>query len=827
MIGRSISARLLAIALMPSLILTVTLGSWFVIDRVRGIAKAEQMHAAQLLEGIALASEFGVASGNAALLENIARTALPMSSVVSVRFVDSSGAELVRIDDDSVAPTATLTIERDVLRTNLSDFDDPLLTDVQSTQSDEVRHRRIGRVVFVIDSASLWRRQADAVFKGVVACLLLLSLVAIAAWRLASSVGEPLRRLHRAIGQVARQEPPTDLPLLDSRDEVGELARSVRNLSQHLDAFHRGLKESTRIATHDLQQTLNLLESRNHELVEAREQAERASASKSTFLANMSHEIRTPMNAIIGTLSMLRLSSLDDVQRAELALIDQSSKTLLDLIEDILDISRIEAGRLDLECIPTDIGVVLGEVATTFEAIALERGTVLKIDTRDANISTLVLTDPLRLKQILFNLVSNALKFTANGEVSVSVSTRAKGTKEGAVDLETLEWCFSVADTGVGIPADKLDRVFKLFTQVDMSTTRQYGGSGLGLYICRELVEQMRGSISVQSISGEGTRFDVCLPLVCTDVVPSEVVLELAAGAGRQYAPHAFTQPDAYPSLTLGGPSHQLSGQSTTHSWAPCILAVDDQHINLSMLQRFFDYFGVTADYANTASKAANYLQSRAYDLIMMDLHMPGEDGFSIVRRLREQPSLNRDCIVLAVTADAFESTRDKALAAGFDDVLTKPVTVDVIGSAIEQWAYHSFARPEALPDTAAWSESAGISVAACAEAVGGDIQWAASALAMYQEEISAHVDSISRAYAQGDHEELYRCAHALKGVSDVCRIQRVSEATESICTAISSSDTQQLDDILQDLVSDALEALQQARQACSEALKDHQAVAS
>ncbi len=837
MVGRSITARLLVVALMPSLILVVALGSWFVIERVRSIAEEERAYATSLLEGIALTSEFAVASGDVGLLEDIARTALPLASVFSVRFVDSAGTELVRVDDDAEYPSNALTLERDVSRTSMSDMNASSLALPPGQEADDAPKKRIGRVSFVIDPASIWTRQLDAIVKGLVASLLLLVLVGLAAWRLASSIGEPLRHLHRAIGQVARQQPPTDLPLT-AHGEVGELARSVRDLSQDLDAFHRGLKESTRIATHDLQQTLELLERQNLELADARTVAERASASKSTFLANMSHEIRTPMNTIIGTLSMLRLSALDEVQRAELTLIDQSSRTLLELIDDILDISRIEAGRLELESIPTDIGVLLGEVATTFEATALEQGTVLTINIHELDVGSVVMTDPLRLKQILFNLVSNALKFTANGEVSVNVST-CPGVATDASDTPgARQWCFSVIDTGVGIPENKLDSVFKLFTQVDMSTTREYGGSGLGLYICSQLVEQMQGSISVQSTRGQGTRFSVCLPLVSTDEIP---------GMLAKVFPDVL--PEVSTSRSIGGPVRKVqegpwhavdfNTSSSTRSnamrsvspcrfegdsFVPSILAVDDQRINLGMLQRFFDHFGVLADFASTTSEAKYFLTAKHYDLVMTDLHMPGEDGFDLVRWLRSDASQNKDCSVLAVTADAFLSTQERALAAGFEDVLTKPVTLDIIGSAIEKWAL-----PVAMTQVPVVSlnEPTRVSIAACAEAVCGDMEWAVGALASYRDEIPVHSAHIVQAQRQGNVQDLFQRVHALKGVSDVCRINRVSAAAEALCTAVTSNEPEQLEEILPDLIGDVLHALQEAGPACTKAIEDYKRVLS
>lgn len=813
MIGQSIRTRLLFIALMPSLVLAVALGSWSVNERVRGIAAAEQAHARSLLDGIALASEYGVTTGNTALLESIGRTALPLASIVSVRFSDEAGNVLASVGDIDADTAGTQEFEQEVVRTNLSAFDDPLLPDTglqdgngAAAVDGRAEERVIGRVTFVVDSSRVWRRQLDAIWKGIAAATLLLTLVGLAAWRLALSVGQPLRRLHTAIDQVARQEQPTDLPL-QAHGEVGELAVGVSQLSEELDAFHRGLKESTRIATQDLQETLSLLESRNLELIEAREVAERASASKSTFLANMSHEIRTPMNVIVGTLSMLRLSSLDDVQRAELALIDQSSRTLLKLIDDILDISKIEGGHLELESIPTDIGAVLGEVATSFEALARERRNELKIEAPDPDMGSVVLADPLRLKQILFNLVSNALKFTSNGVIQVVVSTSPLDTNRRAANPKVSEWCFSVIDTGVGIPADKLDRVFRLFTQADMSTTRHYGGSGLGLYICRELVEKMQGRISVQSSPGQGTRFDVVLPFASTGSYANEP-LELAG--------HEFTKTTQFASAPLG--------QLSVDGYVPSIMAIDDHPINLGMLQRFFDHFGVTADLAGTAADAKYFLQSHSYDLILMDLHMPGEDGFYLVDWLRSSANVNSDCAVLAVTADAFEATRDKALAAGFDAVLTKPVTVDVIGAAIEQYVraipeVPDLEGPGGLVATVSAdvqiADEATVSVEACAVAVCGDMEWAAEALANYRDSVTTHIRAIENAHEAGDSAALFQSSHAVKGVSDVCRITRVSVAANLVCEAVSSPE----DSAVTERVSTLVAELRDAERACTVAI--------
>ncbi len=388
------------------------------------------------------------------------------------------------------------------------------------------------------------------------------------------------------------------------------------------------------------------LQSQTVELERARRQAEQASLAKSQFLAVTSHEIRTPMNGILGAAELLNATPLSAAQRHYVRTAHRSARALLALIDDVLDLSRIEAGRLQLHLAPTDLRQLVDDAVDLVDLAAHGKPVTLGLNL-PPSLPQRVQADGVRLRQLLVNLLHNAVKFTDEGAVRLEVQVLAQTTT-------TLTLRFSVHDSGIGIPADQLDAIFDAFTQVDATSTRRHGGSGLGLAIVHQLATLMGGTVRVASVPGQGSHFWVDLPLaLAPDPAPAAPAIA---------APVA---PDA--------------------TGARLLLAEDDP-VNQMVVAEMLRLLGCAVDVVADGGAAHQAVLDGGYDLVLMDCHMPEVDGFEATRRIRAAPAGAARTPVVALTADALDSDRRRCLDAGMDDVLTKPVSSAQLAAAVERW---------------------------------------------------------------------------------------------------------------------------------------------
>ncbi len=412
---------------------------------------------------------------------------------------------------------------------------------------------------------------------------------------------------------------------------------------------YRLSRTASRARRNDQIARARLAEAKQHAEVHA-QRAEAASRAKSDFLAMMSHEIRTPMNGVLGFANLLLESPLNAEQREFAETVKRSGDSLLTIINDVLDYSKIEAGRMTVEQIEVDLRSVCDEVRKTLHPSVTERGLSMSVS-YDPELPRLIMGDPVRIRQIVLNLAANAVKFTERGAVRIEVAK-----------LDAAQLKISVVDSGIGITEEQLNRMFQRFTQADSSTTRRYGGTGLGLAISKTLVELMGGTIGVHSKPGTGSTFWFALPL------------RVAPGA---VPPAATALPAPVPPLRHAADDGQRR-----------LLLVEDNFVNERVAVYMLAKLGHPVDVARNGREALEMLARRHYGLVLMDCQMPEMDGFEATRIIRDRASavLDHEVPVIAMTANAYPEDRARALAAGMNDFLAKPVDRSVLAGMLEQW---------------------------------------------------------------------------------------------------------------------------------------------
>ncbi len=854
----SIQNRVLVVALVPVVCIAVFLSVYFSSLRLLDVERSELEKAQQIVTHLARASEFAVVTANAEVLSSVSSSVLEDKAFTAMRILDEAGEVLIVAGNPGQPVEASLftalrgllsdtpvrsTVRAPIPRTTI----EPLAEFGEVIRAQEVEP--LGWVEIEVDVSDAFATELGILQKSMALTIAALIATALLGKIISRSVSNPIETLTATV-DLLRQG------YLDRRantyagGELGRLEVGINEMAATIQAAQHKLEEEVTNATAELKAALTELENRNVELEAARQAAQQASDFKSQFLANMSHEIRTPINVILGFSELLSKASPDPLQRDYVETIRGSAESLLSLLNDILDLSRVESGQMRLEKTDVHLNALLNDVHSLFAPSAHEAGIefhVVRLPDKQVHVRT----DPLRIRQVLINLVNNAIKFTREGHVLV-VSEVIRTTA-------STRWVrFTVEDTGIGIPSSAQTTLFQAFSQGDMTTSRKFGGSGLGLHIASEIVLLMDGEIEFESSEGKGSRFWVTLPLEVGDGTSDATLPEASALPARViegYAPfatyyrHFFTtaglqlvnDTDVTPRISLvntttralragelppppvadgcvalaycstydpvvvrrledlgyGGVlvktscprkfRAELDSVLRNRSTAPDapaplpaapeqagatrerarILVIDDHVVNLKLVQSFGDMLSIDVDTESSPTRALAIASHRAYDLILMDLHMPEMDGRELTRRLRSGEGINGNAPIVALTADAYQSEAE-LIGIGMNARLVKPVSLESFRETVERWA-----RRRAPGSLSAQRQS--------------EIESELRGLLMQR--LPSDRERLAEAANLGDYERLRFEAHKLRGAVLYCNVPQLLRAVEDLESACRAHD--------------------------------------
>jgi len=784
MTNYSLRARMMILILAPTVLIGLLLSTFFVVHRYNDLQRQLEDAGASIIEPLAVSSEYGMALQNresiGQLISILHRRHSDIVRAISVYdqhnrlFVTSNIQQdpgVLKLPNDTPFPARLSVIrqgEKMILRT-------PIISESyspdESAESDaKPNNNMLGYVALELDLKSVRLQQYREIFISTVMMLFCIGIALIFGWRLMRDVTSPIRNMVNTVDRIRRGQ-------LDSRVEgfmLGELdmlKNGINSMAMSLAAYHEEMQHNVDQATSDLRETLEQMEIQNVELDLAKKRAQEAARIKSEFLANMSHELRTPLNGVIGFTRLTLKTELNPTQRDHLHTIERSANNLLAIINDVLDFSKLEAGKLILESIPFPLRNALDEVVTLLAHSSHDKGLELTLNIKN-DVPDNVIGDPLRLQQVITNLVGNAIKFTESGNIDVLVEKRAISNTKVQLEVQ-------IRDTGIGIPERDQSRLFQAFRQADASISRRHGGTGLGLVITQKLVNEMGGDISFHSQPNRGSTFWFHInldlnPNVLTDrsamnclqgkrlayveanAAAAQSTLEVLSTTPLEvvYSPEFSTLPVEHYDILLMGipvtftgeltmqqerlakaasmtdylllalPCHaQINAEELKHDGAAAcllkpltatrllptlteycrlnhyaaslvmdesklpmtVMAVDDNPANLKLIGALLEDQVQHVELCESGLQAVERAKQMQFDLIMMDIQMPGMDGIRACELIRQLPH-QQQTPVIAVTAHAMAGQKEKLLSAGMNDYLAKPIEEEKLHNLLQRY---------------------------------------------------------------------------------------------------------------------------------------------
>ena len=893
MIKLGISKQIIIIAILPALIVATILSTHYIWDQFDYISESLIKNGKLIAKQLSPAAEYAVYSGNIELIQPLVTTITNSNPVLRVQIFDKSENPILDISkpedrtkrNDSILDNIFYKEKQlkfiepiFVAQIQVNDNEDPLpeiLTEEKSIY--------IGKTVVTISTQYAAEEKIEQIKHGALITLLILLLTTLIVVRISSNIIRPIKSLTRTVRNITAGDLDTYIEL-NASGELGILESCINQMKDELKDSKTDLEIQLDVFTEELQQTLEELEIRNAELDITRSKAIYANNAKSEFLANMSHEIRTPLSGIIGFTELLQGTPLSAEQQDYTKTVHKSSIILLEIINDILDLSKIESGKVEISSNEFNLIDIIEDIINLLSQTALDKNIEL-IYSIEKDLPTIIHSDSFRVYQILTNLIGNAIKFTDKGYVYLQVT-------QGELDNTETSIKFTVLDTGIGMSKDVKAKLFKAFTQADTSITRRFGGTGLGLVISRKLALLMKGEIDFDSIEGEGSTFWLSIPVtpIFQEKIKSELSnTKIAFVCNHFIAKQAFTtlfsnwqchvndyvlddldtskaikqinqsfdivivllsnkdlNQDAtsiilnklnfsIPSFLIASTQSHIKLKSlqqnifdnavftsekteiikqklinaldnslqaavtestnnesiSGHDWSKInILVVDDNEINLRLVEILLHKHRVSVTAARSGTQAIDYASMKSYDLIFMDLHMPGLDGYETTSIIREC-SPGKQPVILALTANALPQEKEKAIKSGMNGILIKPINDLIIQKVINQWVLKEPISNAEFNDIKTNSGSSAensleqekniFSIDLAKEFTGGNEDLAYELFSMLRTELDGYKKAISIAVKNNDLKKLHEQVHKLHGASRCCGTTELKNTSSHI----------------------------------------------
>lgn len=912
-----IRKKVLVVTLVPTLLTTLVLGIFFTYSWVHNIESLLEDRGESLSRQLAAGSEYGLFTTNRSLLSSLSNALLEERDVRSITFYGSDGSHLLHTGPGNAdtVDAKNLTGEKAtrIVRENSTRFVTPVflqdlmienMLDPEARQAMSQHREPLGWVAVEMSHI----RTEKETYKALLISLLLVLggvIMSLAiALRLSRAFTNPVFELNEAVARLKEGKLETRV-YTRAGPEFEQLESGLNAMAGELSKAQAEMQQNIDQATEDLRETLETIEIQNIELDFARKEALEASRIKSEFLANMSHEIRTPLNGIIGFTELLLKSPLPRQQRDHLSTIRKSSEILLTIINDILDFSKIEAGKLILDRVPFQLRDIVEDVMVMLAPAAHAKNLDL-VPLVYNDVPDNIMGDPLRVKQVITNLVNNAIKFTQTGEVVLRASLEDENSENNQVTLR-----LSITDSGVGLSRAQQQSLFNAFSQADASTARQYGGTGLGLAISKRLVEEMGGKIGLESELGKGSTFWFSLTselsssseaIAPRDALHGERVLYLeqqkttglavehllrewgmvvdrvaSPGAMLEQIEEAQKSQAGYAVAILGITRHllnssqycglvrtleidrdcrtlllaptldtqdtPLSGLASGHlskpvcrntlydellllvhgissseqvlmnydkpsghlaqTNVPRVLAVDDNEANLKLVTTLLNDCQIEAIGASSGFEALSKAREKPFDLVFMDLQMPGMDGVETTARLRDMDTKAHRTPVIALTAHAQTDEQDRLVKGSFDGYMVKPISSSQLRDTIREYTNYQCDSPAQnnrmnIPEirdtrrprrpSARRMQPDCVSIGESIQLAAGKADLAEELFSMLLEQVRADVTAIEDLWSKGHLDQLLECVHKLHGATRYCGVPELRAATSQFETALKCS---------------------------------------
>jgi len=888
-----ISKQIILIAVLPALIVSAILSTYYIWSQFNYISVSLKNHGMLIARQISPAAEYAAYSGNIELVKPLVNTIIKDNPVLRVQIFDKNNDVIL----DMAKPKDTKERESSIFehffeKEKQLEFSVPILVTqlpVDDTENPLVKISEfneniyIGKTVVTITTRYATEEKIEQIKNGAFITLTILLLATMIIIQISNTITKPIRSLTHTVKNIAAGNLETKIDN-NASGEVGVLQSCVTHMANELKRSQSDMENQIDEYTHELQETMEELEIRNAELDITRSKAIYANNAKSEFLANMSHEIRTPLSGIIGFTELLQGTHLTSQQRDYSSTIHKSSKHLLEIINDVLDLSKIESGKTEITTSEFNLIDIIEDIINLLSTGALEKNIEL-LYRIEKDVPTTIQSDPFRIHQILTNLIGNAIKFTDQGYVYLQVA-------QGEIEDAENSIKFTISDTGIGMSSTDKNKLFKAFTQADTSITRRFGGTGLGLVISRKLTTLMHGEIGFDSTKGEGSTFWFSVPVIPKAMEPTYSELN---GKKIAFISNHFIARQAYKTLfenwacevdayslknlsnladientndilvfflsrqeiennnmteTLGkfdfSKPSMLIASTRSHSelrnlqqhnfdsavftsekfeiikqklintinrktqddddnvfdgamsasidWSNInILVVDDNDINLRLAEIILHRHKARVTTAHSGAQAIDYASMNSYDIIFMDLHMPGLDGYETTQKIREITP-GKQPVIIALTANAMPQEKDKVIESSMNGLLIKPVSSIILQKIVKQWVLKESIKTPEISEPASTDaardcdEDTIFSIELAKKFTGDSEELAYELFSMLRSELNNYVENISEAVKNNSLSELREQVHKLHGASRCCGTTELKQVSSHIETLINQN---------------------------------------